>query len=66
MRVCPFWSLTSEKVECNNECPMYPFENEGEECIFETYLYNVELNYTNLINEGMFDIDEDDIQQIEA
>lgn len=66
MRICPFWSVASKKVACNNECPMYNFENEGEECIFETYLDNVDFNYNYLIYDSMLDIDEEKFEKIEA
>nr|WP_207731892.1 MULTISPECIES: hypothetical protein [unclassified Clostridium] len=35
---CPFWSSKKEKVNCYNECPMYPVSKDDEVCPFIEHL----------------------------
>ena len=38
MSKCPFWSSKKEKVNCYNECPMYPVSKDDEVCPFIEHL----------------------------
>ena len=38
MSKCPFWSSKKEKVNCYNECPMYPVSTDDEICPFMEHL----------------------------
>lgn len=38
MSKCPFWSTKKEKVNCYNECPMYPVSKDDEVCPFIEHL----------------------------
>lgn len=43
MSQCPFWSSSKEVIECNRECPMANSMEDGEECVFKSYLGPVSL-----------------------
>ena len=38
MSKCPFWSSKREKVNCYNECPMYPVSKDDKVCPFIEHL----------------------------
>lgn len=51
MSKCPFWSTKKEKVNCDNECPMSPSNNNDEVCPFTEHLVSDKISYKELVQD---------------
>lgn len=55
MRKCPFWSTSTDRVNCYNTCPMYLESGGISECPFMELLpSNNKVRFLENINEDMF------------
>ncbi|NLK94991.1 MAG: hypothetical protein GX275_07350 [Clostridiales bacterium] len=51
MSKCPFWSTSSKKIVCNNECPMHNSIMEETDCIFKEFLSLESITFKDIIDE---------------
>lgn len=61
MSKCPFWSSKKEKVNCYNECPMYPLSKDDEVCPFMEHLNENKIAYNDIddfayLQENFYDL----------
>lgn len=64
MRKCPFWSSEEKNINCNTECPMHQELNNGEECVFKEYLEEIDLKFSNLIDNNGFEVKDELFEDI--
>ena len=65
MSKCPFWSTTSERVSCYNDCPMNPIVSEEEACPFKECASMGKINFKDIIDDN-FAYSQDKIFEFDA
>ena len=59
MSKCPFWSNSTERVNCYSACPMNPLNNKEEVCPFTEHLVTNKISYKEIVQDD-YSLEEED------